>query len=84
MFSSSSQDQQPISLVRKIVHGFGLVHVSSGLVGTAMFVIGSIMFLPTREACKTARVWLFIVGSLLMFIGSLGQFLVTTIAPDSR
>ncbi|QNN55187.1 YrhK family protein [Nocardioides mesophilus] len=39
-----------------------------------LFVVGSVMFF--WEGVKTAAIWLFVLGSLGMLIGSLGELLV--------
>lgn len=54
------------------VRRFPQVHVGLGLLGNALFVIGSILFLtPYRDLATYA----FIAGSAGMFIGSLGKVL---------
>ena len=63
-------------LLHKIVHDYGWIHRSLGLLGNACFFIGSVLFLPALEQWKTTGVWLFIVGSALMLIGAAGSFLV--------
>jgi len=65
-----------IEILKKIVHEYGWIHTSIGLIGNAAFFIGSILFLPHFEAYKTTGIWLFIIGSFLMMIGSVGVFLV--------
>lgn len=64
-------------LLKTIVHDYGWVHLSLGLIGNFSFFIGSVLFLPSLERYKTTGVWLFILGSLLMFVGSLGNFFVS-------
>lgn len=54
------------------------IHVCLGLLGNLTFFIGSIFFL--WESLKTAGVWLFIIGSFLMLIGSIGGGLTKYIA----
>ena len=50
------------------------LHTTLGLVGNVAFVVGSVFFL--FESLKTAGVWLFVVGSLGMLLGSIGQKVV--------
>ena len=50
------------------------LHTTLGLVGNVSFVIGSVFFL--FESLKTAGVWLFVVGSVGMLLGSIGQKVV--------
>jgi len=40
------------------------------------FFVGSILFLPPLERFKTFAVWLFIIGSFFMLVGSIGRLLV--------
>lgn len=53
---------------------FPWVHLGLGLVGNACFFVGSIFFF--YESLKTAGIWLFVIGSLGMLLGSIGEFLV--------
>ena len=62
--------------IRVVVQDFGWIHIGLGLVGNITFVVGSVFFLPALQAYMTLGVWLFIVGSALMAIGSLGELLV--------
>jgi hypothetical protein len=62
--------------IKKLVKDYGWIHLGMGLMGNAKFFIGSILFLPVFEPYKTIGVWLFITGSFLMMIGSLGRLLV--------
>lgn len=55
--------------------GFPWVHLGIGLVGGLTFFVGSIFFL-WEGALQLAGVWLFIIGSFGMVLGSLGQTLV--------
>ena len=47
------------------------LHTSLGLIGNVCFFVGSILFL--FEPAKVVGVWLFIVGSLGMLLGSVGD-----------
>ncbi len=57
--------------LQELVHDFPWVHTGLGLVGNASFVVGSVLFL--WESTKTVGVWLFIVGSVGMLLGSIGD-----------
>ena len=70
------------NLLKTLVHDFGWVHLSVGLFGNAAFLVGSILFLPAFEPYKTIGVWLFIVGALLMLLGSIGNLLVDILRED--
>ncbi len=61
--------------LRKLVHDFRWFHIAVGLFGNLLFVVGSVLFLPTMKAWQTAGVWMFITGSALMFLGALGELL---------
>lgn len=67
--------------IKTVVHEYGWVHMSLGLFGNVAFFVGSLLLLPTLEAWKTIGVWLFVIGSGFMLIGSLGRFLVDTLGP---
>ncbi|SDK11588.1 YrhK family protein [Microbulbifer yueqingensis] len=69
-------------LIKTIVEDYGWVHLSLGLLGNVGFFVGSILFLPQLEPYKVIGVWLFIVGSFLMLIGSLGRALVELLEDD--
>ena len=62
--------------IRTLVRDYGWIHLSIGLTGNALFFVGSVLFLPKFDHLDPIPVWIFIVGSLLMLIGALGQLLV--------
>ena len=68
---SHTADRRPISAV---IHDFPWIHRVLGLIGNAAFFVGSILFF--YEALKTAGIWLFVIGSFFMLVGSAGEFLV--------
>lgn len=57
-----------------VLREFPWVHLGIGLVGNATFFVGSIMFFS--QSLKTVAIWLFVLGSLGMLIGSLGELFV--------
>ncbi len=57
-----------------VLRDFPWVHLGLGLFGNTSFVIGSVMFF--WESTKTLAIWLFVLGSLGMLLGSVGEFLV--------
>jgi len=63
-------------LIKTIVKDYEWIHLTLGLIGNFAFIIGSVFFLPRFEAYMTLGVWLFIIGSTLMFLGSFGTLLV--------
>ncbi|MBK61815.1 MAG: hypothetical protein CL575_02535 [Altererythrobacter sp.] len=63
--------------LQTLLHDFGWIHRGIGMIGNLTFVLGSILFLPSFSSLQTIGVWLFIGGSALMFIGALGEFVVS-------
>lgn len=57
-----------------IVDDFRAVHVALGLIGNLSFVVGSVFFL--YDSLKVPAIWLFILGSAGMLIGSIGNAFV--------
>ncbi len=57
--------------VHTFLKDFQWIHTTVGVLGNLLFVIGSVLFL--WESTKTIGVWIFIVGSSFMFVGSLGS-----------
>ena len=57
-----------------MLRDFPWVHLAMGLFGNALFLAGSIMFF--WESVKTIAIWLFVLGSLGMLLGSVGELLV--------
>jgi hypothetical protein len=70
------QEHRSNNLLKIIVQEYGWVHLTIGLIGNLIFLVGSILFLPVFEPIKTFGVWLFILGAFLMSIGALGRLLV--------
>lgn len=60
--------------IGEILRDFPWVHLSTGLLGNALFFAGSIMFF--WESTKTLAIWFFVLGSLGMLTGSLGELFV--------
>jgi hypothetical protein len=57
-----------------VLSAFPWVHLAIGLLGNTLFVIGSALFF--WESVKTVAIWLFVIGSTGMLLGSLGELLV--------
>ena len=76
--TSTDLDPDDVSLtthpVEELVQDYEWFHTLFGIIGNVAFVVGSIFFL--FESLKTAGVWLFIIGSSGMLVGSLGQIVV--------
>lgn len=62
------------ALTRAFVHQYQWFHLAMGLLGNTAFVVGSVFFL--WESLKPAGVWLFIIGSAGMLLGSIGAAIV--------
>lgn len=60
--------------VGTVLREFPWVHLGIGLVGNALFVVGSVLFF--WESVMTLAIWVFVIGSLGMFLGSVGEILV--------
>ncbi len=56
-----------------IVREYRHWHLAVGLIGNALFLIGSVLFFKMFEAWQTFAVWLFVIGSALMLLGALGE-----------
>jgi YrhK-like protein len=72
------------SLLRTVVQDYGWIHTAIGAIGNFIFFIGSIFFLPSFHAMLTTGVWLFIIGSLLMMMGAIGEFFVKIYEAEER
>lgn len=53
---------------------FPWVHLGLGLMGNTFFLVGSVLFF--WESVKTLAIWFFVLGSLGMLLGSVGELLV--------
>lgn len=56
------------------VREYEWIHWGLGLLGNLTFFVGSILFLS--DDTESIGVWLFIIGSAGMLIGSLGRYIV--------
>lgn len=65
-------------MIRKLVHNYEYIHIGIGLLGNVQFFLGSVLFLERFSEYQHVGVWLFIVGSFMMLIGSLGSGLKAT------
>lgn len=63
-------------LLKTVVQDYGWIHTAIGAIGNFIFFLGSIFFLPSEQSMLTVGVWLFIIGSLLMMLGAIGEFFV--------
>jgi membrane-bound ClpP family serine protease len=60
-------------MLRRLVHEYEYIHLTIGILGNAMFVVGSVLFYKAFESLYPLAVTLFVVGSSFMLTGSLGS-----------
>ncbi|WP_431239480.1 YrhK family protein [Mycolicibacterium aichiense] len=70
----TTSSSRPKPRLGPALRAFPWVHLALGLLGNALFVIGSVLFF--WESVKTAAIWLFVIGSTGMLLGSVGELLV--------
>lgn len=68
--------------LRTFFDDFEWIHITLGLFGNLTFFIGSVFFL--YESLKTAGIWLFIIGSFFMLVGSIGSGLVRYVSIEEK
>lgn len=78
-----AEDRSTTSPLKTLVRDFRWIHLCLGILGNFTFLVGSVLFLPALSAWQTLGVVLFIVGSALMFMGALGEFVLKAIYPRS-
>ena len=61
-------------LLHVLVCDYEWVHICLGLIGNLAFVVGSFLFF--WQSTKQLALWLFVVGSSGMLIGSIGSAVV--------
>jgi hypothetical protein len=66
--------------IHEFITEYQWIHARLGLIGNVSFFIGSIFFL--WDTTQTIGVWLFIIGSGGMLLGSLGDMFVLTEKKD--
>jgi len=59
-------------VIRTLVQDYEDIHITIGILGNLMFVIGSVLFFKAFDQYYTLAVTLFVAGSVAMLIGSLG------------
>ena len=69
----------PTHPVRCLLEEHRWIHLGVGILGNALFLVGSVLFL--WETTEAVGVWLFIVGAAAMLAGSIGSAIVR-LAPD--
>ncbi len=74
---TTNREPRTISSRRRLpalLNDFPWVHLGIGLVGNAAFVVGSAMFF--FKSTETAAIWVFVLASTGMLIGSVGELMV--------
>jgi hypothetical protein len=59
-------------MIRTLVQDYEHIHTTIGISGNLLFVVGSVLFFKAFNHFYTLAVWLFVIGSIFMFIGALG------------
>ncbi|WP_156842040.1 YrhK family protein [Novosphingobium aquimarinum] len=77
------EDRGSSGTLKTLVRDFRWAHLGVGILGNLTFLVGSVLFLPSLSEWKTWGVILFIVGSALMFVGALGEFILKAFYPTS-
>lgn len=67
-----------MKVLKTIVRDYNWIHLGVGLFGNLCFFVGSILFL--WESTKNTGVWLFIIGSAGMLVGSAGRWITSLYA----
>ena len=60
-------------MIRTLVQEYEHVHTAIGIVGNFLFIVGSVLFYKAFDQYYTLAVSLFVIGSLFMFVGSVGS-----------
>jgi len=61
--------------IRTLVGEYGQIHTLVGITGNVLFVVGSVLFFKEFENLYTFGVWMFVLGSFCMLIGTIGTAL---------
>lgn len=60
-------------MLQTLVRDYAYIHTGVGLFGNLLFFLGSILFFRTFDAWHGVAVWMFVIGSAGMLLGSCGQ-----------
>lgn len=60
-------------MIRTLVLDYEHVHAAFGIAGNLLFVVGSVLSFKAFDQYYAVAVSLFVIGSALMLIGSLGN-----------
>jgi hypothetical protein len=71
---NDSMKKPPAGWLHVFVRDYQWIHLGLGLIGNLAFVVGSVFFL--WPSTKQPALWLFIVGSCGMLVGSIGSAIV--------
>lgn len=67
-------EQSLYEAIRRLVRDYDWFHTGVGIAGNLLFFVGSVLFL--FEPTKIVGIWLFILGSFGMLVGSVGRAIV--------
>ena len=70
----NTSTQRFSSALHELVIDYEWIHICLGLIGNLAFVVGSFLFFS--ESTKQWALWLFVIGSSGMLIGSIGSAFV--------
>lgn len=59
-------------MLETLVRDLPYIHQGIGLFGNAAFFVGSVLFFKAFDGWYTFAVWLFVLGSAGMLVGSIG------------
>lgn len=71
---SNASTQHLPRMLHVLVCDYEWIHICLGLIGNCAFVLGSFLFFS--ESTKQWALWLFVIGSFGMLIGSIGNAFV--------
>ena len=60
-------------MIRTLVKDYEHLHTTIGIAGNLLFVVGSVLFFRPLEQFHTVAVMMFVVGSVFMLIGAVGN-----------
>jgi hypothetical protein len=72
-YTNADRSSEESHLIRTLVQDYEHIHTAIGISGNLLFVVGSVLFYKAFGQHHTLAVSLFVVGSVFMLIGSLGN-----------
>ena len=71
-------------MLQTLVREFPYIHKGIGLVGNTCFFVGSVLFFKMFRDYYTFAVWLFVIGSFGMLLGTVGEIVKTIFEARER